>query len=455
MYLDHFGLREPPFLITPHTEFFFDGANRGAMLDALLYAAVHDEGIIKVSGEVGSGKTMLCRMLMERLPAHVTIVYLANPSLSREDILHAIADELDLDLPDNARASLVLRGLQHCLIESFGTGRRIVVLIDEAHAMPVETLEQIRLLSNLETNRHKLLHLVLFGQPELNVMLARTDMRQLKERITHHFELSPLLREDIGDYLDFRMRAAGYRGPTVFTPAAIKMIAHASFGLTRRINILADKALLAAFTAGVHQIGRKEARAAIRDCDFSDLGGIVARPREKTRQRLFFGLALSAFLAIALWLLRPMPEASPAGMASRPAPAPQTAQAPAATTAAMPPRGATPTPQSPALPPRIQQYLTAGQQWLTQAPDDHWFIQLMLTDVDQAARVERLLHNLTDDALDMNQLRVYVAATEEKTRLGVIYGDYATRADALAALERLPGPLRKTKPYPRQVSRLK
>lgn len=455
MYLDHFGLHESPFLITPHTEFFYDGANRGAMLNALLYAAVHDEGIIKISGEVGSGKTMLCRMLMERLPKNVTIVYLSNPSLSREDILHAIADELELKLPDNARASQVLRTLQQHLVESFSAGRRIVVLIDEAHAMPAETLEQIRLLSNLETNRHKLLHLVLFGQPELNEILARTDMRQLKERITHHFELSPLLREDIGDYLDFRMRAAGYRGPTVFTPTAIKMIARASLGLTRRINILADKALLAAFTAGIHQIGRKEARAAIRDCDFSDIGDVTSRPREKTRQRLLFGLALSTFLAIAFWLFRPMPEASPASMARRPMPAQQTAQAPAAVIAAMPPRDAAPAPRSPALTPRIQQYLTAGQQWLTQAPDDHWFIQLMLTDVDQAAQVERFLRNLADDALDMNQLRVYVAATEGKTRLGVIYGDYATRADALAALERLPAPLRKTKPYPRQVSRLK
>jgi type II secretory pathway predicted ATPase ExeA len=116
MYLDHFGLHESPFLITPHTEFFYDGANRGAMLNALLYAAVHDEGIIKISGEVGSGKTMLCRMLMERLPKNVTIVYLSNPSLSREDILHAIADELELKLPDNARASQVLRTLQQHLV---------------------------------------------------------------------------------------------------------------------------------------------------------------------------------------------------------------------------------------------------------------------------------------------------------------------------------------------------
>ena len=302
MYLEHFGLHEPPFRITPHTDFFFDGANRGAMLDALIYAITHDEGIVKISGEVGSGKTMLCRVLMERLPDNITIVYLANPSLSREDILYAIADELHLDITDNARASLVLRTLQNHLIESFSAGRQVVVLIDEAHAMPVETLEQIRLLSNLESNRHKLLQLVLFGQPELNDILARADMRQLKERITHNFELAPLVRNDIASYLDFRMRAAGYRGPSVFTPAALKMIAQTSHGLTRRINILADKALLAAFATNSHQVGAKEAQAAIRDCEFSEATHTNKNLRKKIVVLTLCGLALST-LAAAAWLL--------------------------------------------------------------------------------------------------------------------------------------------------------
>ncbi|MCK9379770.1 MAG: AAA family ATPase [Sulfuritalea sp.] len=303
MYLEHFGLNEPPFRITPHTDFFFDGANRGATLDALIYAITHDEGIVKVSGEVGSGKTMLCRVLMERLPETVTIIYLANPSLSRDDILYAIADELRLDVPDNARSSVVMRALQDHLIKSFGEGRQVVVLIDEAHAMPVETLEEIRLLSNLEANRAKLLQLVLFGQPELNDVLARPDMRQLKERITHNFGLEPLVRDDITHYLDFRMRAAGYRGPSVFSPPALKSIEQSSLGLTRRINILADKALLAAFSSGSHQIGPKEIQAAIRDCEFSDAtyGGKTAR---KTRTLWIAALVtIGALSSIIIWLL--------------------------------------------------------------------------------------------------------------------------------------------------------
>src|SRR5262252_6131330 len=267
MYLEHFGLKEPPFRITPHTDFFFQGANRGATLDALLYAITHDEGIVKVSGEVGSGKTMLCRVLMERLPATVETIYLSNPSLSREEILLAIGDELKLEM-EKDRQTRVIRTLQEHLLRLFGEGRRVVVLIDEAHAMPDETLEEIRLLSNLESNRHKLLQIVLFGQPELDEHLDTAGMRQLKERVTHSFRLEPLVHADIENYIDFRMRAAGYRGPKVFSPDAIRLIAHHSLGLTRRINILADKALLAAFASGTHAVTATEVRRAVRDSEF-------------------------------------------------------------------------------------------------------------------------------------------------------------------------------------------
>ena len=244
LYLEHFGLDEPPFRITPHTEFFFDGAERGATLEALSYAVLHDEGIVKVSGEVGSGKTMLCRMLMERLPAEVATIYLATPSLARDEILHAIADELELKLSE--QRTVALRELQEHLIGLYAAGRRVVILIDEAHVMPEDTLEQVRLLSNLESSRHKLLQIVLFGQPELDATLAKPSLRQLRDRITHSFRMRPLAATEVAKYVAFRMRAAGYRGPEVFAPRATALLARASGGLTRRINILADKALLAA-----------------------------------------------------------------------------------------------------------------------------------------------------------------------------------------------------------------
>lgn len=275
MYLSHFGLDEPPFRITPNTDFFYDGANRGAMLDALLYAITHDEGIVKVTGEVGSGKTMLCRVLINRLPKNVETIYLANPSLSREEILHAIAEELRVELTGQ-RTTLLLRALQNHLIDRYSQGQRVVVLIDEAHAMPTESLEEIRLLSNLESSRHKLLQIVLFGQPELEERLNRSDMRQLNERVTHSFRLDPLQRPDISSYIEFRLRAAGYRGPGLFTPAAQRLIATESQGLTRRVNILADKSLLAAFSDGATQVLLKHARAAVKDSGFRRIGRALA-----------------------------------------------------------------------------------------------------------------------------------------------------------------------------------
>ncbi len=397
MYLDHFGLAEAPFRITPHTDFFFAGAGRGATLEALIYAIANDEGIIQVGSEVGSGKTMLCRVLMERLPGHVVTIYLANPSLSRDDMLFAIAEDLQLAMPPETRLSTLLRLLQQKLIELYAAGRRVVVLIDEAHAMPAETLEEIRLLSNLESNQHKLLQLVLFGQPELDATLARPDMRQLRERITQHFTLEPLLRDDIAEYLRFRMRAAGYRGPDVFTPAAVKRIAAASLGLTRRINILADKALLAAFSENSHQIGQRQARAAIRDARYAL--PLWRRPR----LRLAAAVALAGAVAGAAVVLRgggfAPPPADPPPAAAAPAPTPPPALAAAAAT---PPPAAAPAPPAPAAAPAgpagqgeaaaapasaavmtddfgplTRQHLQETSRWLSDCPDDHWFVQLL------------------------------------------------------------------------------
>ncbi|CAG4884244.1 ATPase [Georgfuchsia toluolica] len=473
MYLDHFGLAEPPFRITPHTEFFFSGANRGSTLDALLYAATHDEGIIKISGEVGSGKTMLCRVLMERMPEQVAIVYLSNPSLSRDDIFYAIADELALTLPENARASAVLKLLQNHLISLHAEGRRVVVLIDEAHAMPAETLEQIRLLSNLETNHNKLLQLVLFGQPELNDILARADMRQLKERITHNFMLEPLVRDDVAEYMEFRMRAAGYKGPNVFSPAANRLIHDASRGLTRRINILADKSLLAAFASGTHQITIKEVRAAIRDCDFSTATA-ARRPSRKwlLAGALAIGFVIIAAAATTYLALGASAAAPPSGATPAPPVVPISATPNAAVTAPV----ATPPAEKPALLPLspipsptrgegsaasrstasslAEQALDRGKTWLATAPDERWFLQLYAVDADQAGNVESYLRRL-GETVDREAIHAYRSDLSGKMRYGVIYGDYATLAAAWAAAGNLPAWVQVTHPYPRQVRRLR
>ena len=268
MYYDHFGLSEPPFKITPNTDFFFSGGNRGPVLDALVYAITRGEGMVKVTGEVGSGKTMLFHMLQSRLPDHVESVYLANPSVGPEEVLHAIAFELQLGLDRKADHLEVMHALQDYLLSRYAEDRRVVVFIEESQSMPLATLEEIRLLSNLETRNDKLLQIVLFGQPELDDNLKLREIRQLRDRITHSFKLQPLSLEDTREYLNFRMRTAGYRGPELFSSGVVKQIAKASSGLTRRINLIADKALLAAFSENTHTIEPRHIKAALRDSEF-------------------------------------------------------------------------------------------------------------------------------------------------------------------------------------------
>ncbi len=301
MYLEHFGLQEPPFKITPVTDFFFPGANRAEILDALLYAITESEGIIKVTGEVGSGKTMLCRMLLERFPEKVEAVYLANPSLSREEMLYAIADGLSLNL-EGQRVNIILQTLQNHLELKLTQGKRVVILVDEAHAMPLDTMEELRLLYNLQVGNHKLLHIVLFGQPELNEKLTQPNMRQLKDRIIHHFSMLPLSQNIIESYLLFRMRTAGYRGPTPFSGPAAALIGKASQGLMRRVNILADKSLLAAFVENTHNVKVRHVQAAIRD---TELGEQSQAWWENKKTMITAAIMLSAAIIIAgaAWFL--------------------------------------------------------------------------------------------------------------------------------------------------------
>lgn len=296
MYLEHFGLNEQPFKITPVTEFFFSGANRKEILEALIYSISEVEGIIKVSGEVGSGKTMLCRMLLEQLPKHIEPIYLANPSLSREEMLYAIADALGLNV-EHERIGVMMQNIQNKLESKARDGKRVVVLVDEAHAMPIDTLEELRLLYNLQVGSFKLLQLVLFGQPELNSKLDQPNMRQLKDRIVHNFNMQPLSRDILENYLMFRMRKAGYHGPNIFSPGAVKLIADASVGLMRRANVLADKSLLAAFIEDTHNIEAKHVQAAMRDSELSP------NPHQASKQALYIGIAtlLSALLVWAGW----------------------------------------------------------------------------------------------------------------------------------------------------------
>jgi type II secretory pathway predicted ATPase ExeA len=265
MYYSYFGLDQPPFRITPDTRLFFPGGNRGVVLEALVYAILSGEGIVKVVGEVGSGKTMLCRMLETELPEKVEIIYLANPSLLPGDILHAIAFELGISLNPADGKLEVMHTLHSYLLDKHMENRRVVMFVEEAQGMPIETLEEIRLLSNLETQKEKLLQIVLFGQPELDQKLAQQEIRQLKDRITYSFYLNPFTTEQVREYLNTRLRACGYNGMELFSTGAIRALEHYSHGLLRRINILADKALLAAYAANEIKVSAKHVALAAKD----------------------------------------------------------------------------------------------------------------------------------------------------------------------------------------------
>jgi MSHA biogenesis protein MshM len=269
MYEEYFGLERPPFKITPDTSLFFEGGKRGDILGALAYAIHRGEGIIKVVGEVGSGKTMLCRMLQLKLPSTVEIVYIANPSVSAEDILFVIAHELSLAVGKDASKHQVMRMLQDYLLQRHMENKQVVLFVEEAQGMPLDTLEEIRLLSNLETDENKLLQIILFGQPELDQNLSERSIRQLRERITHNFDLAPLTQDEIHDYLNFRMRQVGYTGPELISDTVAKKIEHHSEGLLRRINIIADKILLSAFAEGTHNLSSKHVTAAVNDSAFA------------------------------------------------------------------------------------------------------------------------------------------------------------------------------------------
>jgi type II secretory pathway predicted ATPase ExeA/septal ring-binding cell division protein DamX len=454
MYLDHFGLREAPFLITPHADFFFGGANRSALLDALVYALGREEGLVKVSGEVGTGKTMLARVLIGRLPPHLRAIYLADPLMSRGELLAVLADELGCADADGDSAHRLLRAVQEALVAEFAAGRQVVLLIDEAHAMPAETLEQIRLLSNLESERHKLIKIALFGQPELDALLDRPDMRQLKDRITQHFRLDPLAPDDVATYIDFRMRAAGYRGPAVFERAATARIARDSGGLTRRINVLADKALLAAFARSAHAVTLTDAQRAVADTQTrADLP-----PQRNTARNALLLLGAVALLGAGYLLGRIDRAAEPPVADSVAARAEAVAATPpaAAPAPAEPPASA----QEPVAPPApastdpLESLLTASRAWSTTAPGERWFVQLMSVPAGRADHVLDYVRR-AGRALDPQQLRAYRTDTAGETQLAVIYGDFADLRSAQQAVDAMPDRIRGTRPVVRQLRSLR
>ncbi len=268
MYARHFSLREAPFSITPDSAFFYPHEGAQGALNMLLVALRSGEGFLKIVGEVGCGKTVLCRQLLKTLQGECVTAYIPNPDMGPDDLLMALIHELDIEVAPPLGRHKVLNALRDCLLRHAAAGRRVIVCIDEAQAIPLRTVESLRLLSNLETEKRKLLQLVLLGQPELDEKLARPDIRQLLQRITFSEYLGPMPAQRVPAYLAHRLATAAASEATdiqVFELDAARAIADFSRGVPRLVNILAHKCLMLAYGENQHRVSLRHVRIAAAD----------------------------------------------------------------------------------------------------------------------------------------------------------------------------------------------
>lgn len=267
MYLYHFGISELPFTLTPNTSYFFGLPSHNEALEVLLTALKTGEGFIKVTGEVGTGKTLICRKVLNELPDHFKTAYIPNPYLSPAELRRAVASELGVALTDHSDQQEFTQRIQDKLIEINREHKSAVLIIDEAQALPMESIEALRLMTNLETESRKLLQVVLFGQPELDEKLAQKALRQLKQRITFSYTLSLMDEDQIYQYVKHRMRVAGYEGQDMFNHKCCRLLAQASGGTPRIVNVLCHKALMLAFGEGTSVVTENHVKEAINDTE--------------------------------------------------------------------------------------------------------------------------------------------------------------------------------------------
>tara|TARA_R110001583_G_scaffold36_3_gene288 strand:+ start:6112 stop:7047 length:936 start_codon:yes stop_codon:yes gene_type:complete len=267
MYLYHFGLTELPFTLTPNTNFFLALEPHHEALAVLMTALKTGEGFIKIVGEVGTGKTLLCRKLLNEIPEHFVTAYIPNPYLNPDELRRAVALELGVKQAQRMSAQLLTQRIQNRLLELHSKGHSVVLILDEAQALPAQSLEALRLFTNLETETRKLLQVVLFAQPELDQRLAQTEFRQLCQRITFSYQLRAMNSNEVQQYIQYRLQVAGYKGAALFSEKLCKKITKASKGVPRLVNVLCHKMLMLSYGQGGYQMTKKQLSAAIKDTE--------------------------------------------------------------------------------------------------------------------------------------------------------------------------------------------
>jgi general secretion pathway protein A len=328
MYTRFFGLDEKPFAITPDPRYLYLSERHGEALAHLVYGVTESGGFIQLTGEVGTGKTTLVRSLLQQLPGTADVALVLNPQLSRPEFLGTICEELGVPLPaDRNSIKGLTDALNRYLLENHGRGRRTILIVDEAQNLRVEVLEQVRLLTNLETASQKLLQIILIGQPELREVLSRNDMRQLAQRITGRYHLEPLSREETAAYVDHRLRVAGGLGQ-IFTSAARRELYRLTGGIPRMINVIADRALLGGYTREQQQVTPQLVRQAANEVFDTPAGRAGDWLAPRWRAGLAAGAAALAVVAVFAWLGARWSAAPPAGQLATPAQAAPEAGAP-------------------------------------------------------------------------------------------------------------------------------
>jgi len=254
MYEQHFGLTERPFSIAPDPRFLYMSQQHREALAHLLYGVGEGGGFVQLTGEVGTGKTTICRCLLEQVPDHVDVALILNPRVSAMELLASLCDELGIEYArDTTSIKRLTDVLNAHLLETHARGRRTVLIIDEAQNLDADALEQVRLLTNLETTREKLLQIVLIGQPELRSLLAREELRQLSQRITARYHLEPIQRGETAAYIRHRLQVCGATD-AIFNEAAIDLVQKLSGGVPRLINVMCDRTMLGAYVENKHKV---------------------------------------------------------------------------------------------------------------------------------------------------------------------------------------------------------